>query len=306
MAVDGEEKVKTNKEQGDKLLKALENIRKKHGKNSIVFAGEDRSRIDIERWSTGIADIDDMLEGGMPKSRLVEVWGQKSAGKTSFLYKCASQNKYAYLADAEGTADLKRAMKIFNCRPKSIFLESPDSGEETIESIIEMVKAEVPLIMVDSVPALVPHKVLEKAKGDLTKETYAGVASLLSRTLPVLITYLKKSPSTVIFVNQVRDNIGVMFGDPWKVPGGNALEHYKALSIQVNRRGWIGSKDARIGQLCAFRVTKSKVGTPFKYCEVPLLFDKGYVSHEDAKLAEKAAEKANRLKKRELKEEDDD
>jgi recombination protein RecA len=290
----------------DALLKAIAVIRKKHGKGAIMYANEDRAKIDIQRWSTGLPDLDEVIGGGMPRSRIIEIWGQESAGKSSLCYQLAARAPMTYWIDSEGTADIDRASRVFGCNPKKILLEPPESGEGAFESIYEMVKANMPLIVVDSAPALVPHRVAEKLAKDAKGETYAGVASLMSKCLPMLVNHLQSSRSTVVFINQVRDKIGIIFGDPQQLPCGHALKHYKSLSLQVYRRGWIGPKENRVGQICAVRVVKSKVSQPFKACELHLSFDSGFVDPVTSKAMEKEANKAAKVAKASAREQIED
>jgi recombination protein RecA len=273
------------KENDFKIKLAIKDLRKKYGNDSIFFIGEEKEKSMIKRWSTGFNDFDNMLEGGMPCSRVIEISGTEGAGKTSLCVAMSSKVDFTALIDAEGTLDEDRVVTL-GADPKKMLIVRPETGEEICDEVVTFVKAEIPLIIIDSVPSIVPHDFLDKvSKTNFEANNIAGTARLLSQKLfPTLIPALKNSRSTIIFINQIRDKIGMIFGDPTDTPGGRALKHYAALRIQVRRKGWYGKLGERFGQLCSFRVIKSKVSHPYKECEIPLLFDKGFVSHEEIKL----------------------
>jgi len=273
-----------------KVQEVIKKIQKKYGKDSIFILGENKEKSSVGRWETGIEDFDIMMEGGLPKSRVVEISGPEGAGKTSICLAFAARSEFTVFIDAEGTLDDNRA-SVMGVPEGKLIVERPDSGEEIAEAVVEFTKANVPLIIVDSVPAIVPHSFLEKLeKKGFESDNIAGTARILSQKLfPSLIPALKHSDSTIIFINQIRDKIGLIFGDPTDTPGGRALKHYAAVRIQVRRKQYYGLVKDRIGQLCAFRVVKSKVSTPYKECEIPLHFDKGFVSHEEIKQLSKDA-----------------
>jgi len=268
-----------------KVQEVIKRLQKKFGKDSIFVLGENKEKSSVGRWETGIADFDVMMEGGLPKSRVVEISGPEGSGKTSICLAFAAKADFTVFIDAEGTLDDNRA-SVMGVPQGKLIVERPDSGEEIAEAVVEFTKANVPLIIVDSVPAIVPHQFLEKlSKKGFGEDNIAGTARILSQKLfPSLIPALKRSDSTIIFINQIRDKIGLIFGNPEETPGGRALKHYAAVRIQVRRKEYYG-KDihGRLGQLCAFRVTKSKVSTPYKECEIPLSFEKGFVTHDEMK-----------------------
>lgn len=266
-----------------KIKEAIKDLHKKYGKQSIFYIGQS-DKVEVKRWSTGFDDFDNMLEGGMPSSRVIELSGTEGAGKTSFCVAIGAKVDYAVLIDAEGTLDEDRA-KVLGANIENFLISRPETGEEICDSLVTFVKANIPLVIVDSVPSIVPYDFLEKvSKTNYAANNIAGTARLLSQKLfPTLIPALKNSISTVIFINQIRDKIGMIFGDPTITPGGRALKHYSAVRIQVRRKGWYGKIDDRFGQLCSFRVIKSKVSKPYRECEIPLLFDKGFVTHDEVK-----------------------
>jgi len=267
-----------------KLKEAIKTLRKRYGKDAIGIIGKSNIKKEVERLKTNFEDFDNMLEGGLPKSRIIELFGPEGAGKTSVCLAIAASVDLAVFIDAEGTLDEGRAVELGVVEDK-MMLERPESGEEICDVIVQFVKANVPLIIIDSVPAIVPHDFLEKVeKTAFVANNIAGTARLLSQKLfPTLIPVLKDSQSIVIFINQIREKVGLVFGDPQITPGGRALKHYSALRIQVKRKGWYGKVDKRIGQLCAFRTVKSKVSIPYKECEMPLHFKKGFVTHDEIK-----------------------
>ena len=267
-----------------KVKEAIKNIQKKYGRDSIYLLGDNKEKGSLARWSTGFDDFDSMINGGMPKSRIIEISGIEGAGKTSVALAFAGKVKLAAFIDAEGTLDDDRA-NILGVPKGKLIIERPESGEEICETIVSFVKTNIPLVIIDSVPSIVPHDFLDKiAKDGYDVNNMAGTARLLSQKLfPTLIPALKHSQSTVIFINQIRDKIGVIFGETTFTPGGHALKHYAALRIYVARRQWFGSKENRIGQLCSFKIVKSKVSMPYRECELCLHFTKGFITHDEMK-----------------------
>ena len=267
-----------------RLKDTIKRLQKRYGKDVIYVLGKSSAKKEVERLKTGFEDFDNMLEGGLPKSRVIEIFGPEGAGKTSVCLAIAANVDMSVFIDAEGTLDENRANEL-GISEKKMMIERPESGEEICDVIVEFVKANIPLIIVDSVPAIVPYDFLEKVqKTGFEANNIAGTARLLSQKLfPTLIPALKRSKSTIIFINQVREKIGVIFGDPQITPGGRALKHYTALRIQVRRKAWYGKVQNRIGQLCAFRTVKSKISMPYRECEIPLHFKKGFISHEEIK-----------------------
>ena len=267
-----------------KLKNTVRKLQKIYGKDVIFMLGKNKEKGMISKLKTGFEDFDNMLEGGLPKSRVIEIFGPEGAGKTSICLAISANVELSVFIDAEGTLDENRASEL-GVFDKKMMIERPESGEEICNVITEFVKANVPLIIIDSVPSIVPYDFLEKLeKTAFEAMNIAGTARLLSQKLfPILIPALKDSSSIVIFINQVREKIGMIFGDPQVTPGGRALKHYTALRIQVRRKAWFGKVDNRIGQLCAFRVIKSKVSSPYRECELCLHFKKGFVTHKEMK-----------------------
>lgn len=279
-----------------KLLETIKRLQKKHGKNAIYILGKEKKDLSIQKLKTGFNDFDEMLEGGLPKSRVIEIFGAEGAGKTSICLAISANVGLTAYIDAEGTLDEKRAIEL-GISDKRMMIVRPESGEEICDVVVEFVKANVPLIIIDSVPSIIPYSFLEKIyKTAFEADNIAGTARLLSQKLfPTLIPALKRSSSIVIFVNQIRDRIGFIFGSPVITPGGHALKHYTALRIQIRRKSWFGKIDNRIGQLCSFRVIKSKVSHPYRECELCLHFEKGFITHKEMKkLLKKRKKNVNR------------
>lgn len=268
-----------------KLLDVMSKVKKEFGEDAICLLGSSMDKYTISRWSTGIPDFDAMIGGGMPKSRIVELWGPEQSGKTSLAYKLASQVEFSVFIDAEGSFDVERA-RLFGVKDKRMIVNRPEDGEEAAKLVVEFTKVGVPLVIVDSVPGLVPSKGM-----DLEKDSVSPTPRLLSKLFRVLMPVLMDSETTVLFINQVRDRIGILFGDQYTTPGGHALKHYTSLRIETRRKEWVKRGEKRIGQICSFRVTKSKVSKPYQTCEVPLIFDRGFVTHEELKAYVKGPDK---------------
>ena len=234
-----------------------------------------------------------------------------NSGKTSLgLHLCGLCEMALYVA-AEGTFDAERA-KILGNRPKQLLVYRPNYGEDALDRVMEFTKAGIPLIVVDSVPALMPKEDYDKVDKSLENEhRIGGVARLLNKALPVLEREVEKSGTTIVFINQIRDKMNAMlFGEKTDTPGGRALKFYCSVRIQVGRRAWIEvpNKDPRnssdkqkIGIITKCKVVKSKICNPFGECEIPMIFDRGYVSHDDVLEIRKEIMNNNRKKQRERK-----
>lgn len=284
----------TNKEQ---IIKLCNEINKKEGKGAIYSIGSDAANLKINRWSTGIEDLDSIIGGGMPEGRVVEIFGPESSGKTTLLYHLCGLHSLCLDIPVEGTLDLERA-KIFGNRPKQFLIYRARYGEDAFNKIIQFAKAGIPLIGVDSVPSMVPkedaEKVLKSAEKDsIEEQRIGGIPRLMNKYLPSVEDIIEVTGTTVIFINQVRDKIGaMMFGEKTDTPGGHKLKHSASLRIQVARRAWIeipnkdphnSAKEKKVGLIMKCKVVKSKVCNPLGECEIPLFFDRGFVSYDDIK-----------------------
>lgn len=312
----------TNKEQ---IIKLCNNINKKEGDGAIYSIGSKHANLKINRWSTGIEDLDAIIGGGMPEGRTIEIFGPESSGKTTLLYHLMAMHNLALDIPVEGTFDADRA-RIFGNRPKQLLVYRAKFGEDAMNKTIHFAKAGIPIIGIDSVPSLVPkedaEKVLKSADRDsIEEQRIGGTARLLNKYLPTIEEIIEVTGTTVIFVNQVRDKMNaLMFGEKTDTPGGRKLKHSCSLRIQVARRAWIEipNKDPRnsastekVGFIMKCKVVKSKVCNPMGECEIPCFFDRGFVSFDDVKDIRKELmrERAERFGKRvpkELSDDDDD
>ena len=312
----------TNKEQ---IIKLCNSINKKEGDGAIYSIGSKHANLKINRWSTGIEDLDAIVGGGMPEGRTIEIFGPESSGKTTLLYHLMAMHNLALDIPVEGTFDADRA-RIFGNRPKQLLVYRAKFGEDAMNKTIHFAKAGIPIIGIDSVPSLVPkedaEKVLKSADRDsIEEQRIGGTARLLNKYLPTIEEIIEVTGTTVIFVNQVRDKMNaLMFGEKTDTPGGRKLKHSCSLRIQVARRAWIEipNKDPRnsantekVGFIMKCKVVKSKVCNPMGECEIPCFFDRGFVSFDDVKDIRKELmrERAERFGKRvpkELSDDDDD
>ena len=283
---------KTDKEA---IVRLCNQINKKEGEGSIYTIESKFANLKIPRWSTGIEDLDAIIGGGMPEGRVIEVYGPEASGKTTLLYHLCGLQPLALDIPVEGTFDAARA-KVFGNKPKQLLVYRAKFGEDALNKTIQFARAGIPLIGIDSVPSLVPkddaEKVLKSAERDTIEEQrIGGTARLLNKYLPMIEEIIETTGTTLMFINQVRDKMNaMMFGEKTDTPGGRKLKHSCSIRIQVARRQWIEipNKDPRntarnekVGLVMKFRVTKSKVCNPMGECEVPLFFDRGFVSFDD-------------------------
>lgn len=304
-------------------IKAIESllaeINRKDGKGRAFTLDDKTQALDIPRWSTGLADLDAVIGGGIPEGRILEIYGPESAGKTSLAYHLAARASMTVYFPVEGTLDLKRA-KTFGNEKGKFFVCRTDYGEETMNRVISFAKTGIPLIIVDSVPSLVPRSDVEKLEKAVNRNTeeemrVGGCASMLTKYLPAVEKIAEITGSTILFINQVRDKIGALpFGEQVQTPGGHKLKHSASIRLSVARRDWIdvpnknpsltGAKE-RIGIIMKVRCVKSKVCNPMGECELPMLFERGFVSFSELPELRKRIMKEN-LKKYGKKEEPED
>lgn len=313
----------TNKEQ---IIKLCSDINKKEGEGSIYTIGSKHANLKINRWSTGIEDLDAIIGGGMPEGRTIEIFGPESSGKTTLLYHLCSLHNLALDIPVEGTFDADRA-KVFGNRPKQLLVYRARYGEDAFNKTIKFAKAGIPIIGIDSVPSLVPkedaEKVLKSAdKDSIEEQRIGGTARLMNKYLPTVEEIIEVTGTTVIFVNQVRDKIGaMMFGEKTDTPGGRKLKHSASLRIQVARRAWIeipnknpknSASTEKVGLIMKCKVVKSKVCNPMGECEIPLFFDRGFVSFDDVKeirkelMQQRAAEFGKRVRSIDMDDEEEE
>ena len=282
---------KTNK-QG--IVKLCQEIAKKEGEGAVFSLGSKNSALKIPRWSTRIEDIDNVIGGGIPEGRIIEIFGPESSGKTSFGYHLASLHDLALYIPIEGTFDAERA-KVFGNKPKQMLVYRARYGEQAMAKMVRFAELGIPLIVLDSVPACKPKEDIEKLrkaahKDDEVNNRIGGVARLMHQYLPVLEEICETTGTTIILVNQVRDKMdAMMFGEKTDTPGGRAPKFYSSIRMQVARRAWIeipnknpmnSAKTEKVGMIMKVKVVKSKVCNPMGEAEIPLFFDRGFVGYD--------------------------
>lgn len=298
------------------IIRICNAINKKEGAGTIYTLGSENANLRIPRWSTGLADLDSIIGGGMPEGRVIEIFGPEASGKTTLMYHLMSRHGLCLDIPIEGTFDAERA-RIFGNRPKQMMVYPARYGEDAFNKIIQFSRHGIPLIGVDSVPSMVPKEDVEKVLKSADKDTIeeqriGGVARLMTKYLPVAEEVIENTGTTLIFINQVRDKMqALLFGEKTDTPGGHKLKHACSIRIQVARKAWIeipnknpsnSAKDEAVGFIMKCKVVKSKVCNPRGECELCCFFDRGFVSFDDIQdirkeLMEKRAEQYGKRKK---------